>query len=130
MKYIENDGGRARAGFKGTARDCVIRAISIASMTPYKEVFSVLNDMCKDDDPTDGILTRIYSPYLFRLGFKFILGDGQKKFDNAFNRGPARTDKRYIIKIRNHLVACIGEELHDIFDSRGGSKEIIGYWVK
>jgi len=38
-----NDGGRARAGYKGYAGDCVCRAISIASERPYNEVYEALS---------------------------------------------------------------------------------------
>lgn len=39
MRYVYDDGGRASAGFKGTAGDCVCRAITIASGRPYSEVY-------------------------------------------------------------------------------------------
>ena len=34
-----NDGGRSKAGFKGDARDCVVRSIAIATGLPYKKVY-------------------------------------------------------------------------------------------
>jgi hypothetical protein len=39
MKIVIDDGGRAAAGFKGSAGDCVCRAIAIASGRHYKEVY-------------------------------------------------------------------------------------------
>lgn len=44
MKHIHNDGGRAAAGFKGSAGDCVVRAIAIAAELPYAEVYAALSD--------------------------------------------------------------------------------------
>jgi hypothetical protein len=44
MKVVIDDGGREAAGFKGSAGDCVCRAIAIASGVPYKEVYGVLAD--------------------------------------------------------------------------------------
>lgn len=34
--FIFNDGGRAAAGFRGKAGDCVCRAIAIAAERPYR----------------------------------------------------------------------------------------------
>lgn len=40
--YMYNDGGRAVAGYKGQAGDCVARAIAIASGRPYAEIYARL----------------------------------------------------------------------------------------
>ena len=40
--YKYNDGGRADAGYKGKAGDCVVRAIAIATGLPYQEVYDGL----------------------------------------------------------------------------------------
>jgi hypothetical protein len=45
MEFIFNDGGRAKAGFKGKASDCVCRSIAIATGKPYQEIYDVLADM-------------------------------------------------------------------------------------
>jgi hypothetical protein len=42
MKWVKDDGGRATAGFKGRAGDCVCRAVAIASGRPYQEVYDKL----------------------------------------------------------------------------------------
>jgi hypothetical protein len=42
MRFQYNDGGRAAAGFKGAAGDCVARAIAIAAELPYSEVYAAL----------------------------------------------------------------------------------------
>src|SRR5688572_14619762 len=44
MKSVFDDGGRAAAGFTGTAGDCVARAIAIATAQPYAEVYRALAD--------------------------------------------------------------------------------------
>ena len=38
-----DDGGRAKAGYKGLAGDCVCRAIAIATGTPYGDVYDAIN---------------------------------------------------------------------------------------
>lgn len=44
MKWQYDDGGRAAAGFKGNAGDCVTRAVAIATCRPYREVYDALSD--------------------------------------------------------------------------------------
>ena len=43
--FIFTDGGRADAGFKGDAGDCVTRAIAIATGKPYTEVYKYLSEL-------------------------------------------------------------------------------------
>lgn len=42
MEHVFNDGGRAAAGFRGSAGDCVTRAIAIAMQLPYQEVYGAM----------------------------------------------------------------------------------------
>ena len=39
-----DDGGRAAAGYKGYAGDCVIRSIAIVTKLPYQQIY---NDLFK-----------------------------------------------------------------------------------
>jgi hypothetical protein len=61
MTFKFNDGGRAAAGFKGKAVDCVCRAIAIATGKPYAEVYSELSALRWNTwraywrDPADGL---------------------------------------------------------------------------
>lgn len=48
MKWVYDDGGRARY-YKGTAQDCVCRAISIATGRDYKEVYKLINKYAKEE---------------------------------------------------------------------------------
>ena len=47
MDWHYSDGGRATAGYKGDAGDCVTRAIAIATEIPYQEVYDGLNALAK-----------------------------------------------------------------------------------
>ncbi len=42
MRFVYDDGGRAASGFKGSAGDCVCRAVAIASGKPYAEVYAAM----------------------------------------------------------------------------------------
>jgi hypothetical protein len=44
--WVYDDGGRAVAGFKGTAEDCVTRAIAIATAMDYRTVYKMVDDAC------------------------------------------------------------------------------------
>ena len=46
--WAENDGGRADAGFKGEAGDCVARAVAIVTDRPYADVYNELAQFMKD----------------------------------------------------------------------------------
>lgn len=46
MKWVEDDGGRVAAGFRGHTGDCVVRAITIATQQPYAIVYAAL-ELCK-----------------------------------------------------------------------------------
>ena len=37
-----NDGGRAAAGYKGKAGDCVVRSIAIVTNLPYQKIYDDL----------------------------------------------------------------------------------------
>jgi hypothetical protein len=41
--WVYDDGGRAAAGYKGNASDCVCRAIAIATEQPYRKVYDELS---------------------------------------------------------------------------------------
>ena len=49
MEWIYDDGGRAKAGFKGKTGDCVCRAIAIATGKPYKEVYDLINEFAESE---------------------------------------------------------------------------------
>ena len=52
MSYVYNDGGRERAGYKGKAGDCGVRALAIALQLPYKEVYDKVNEFCAQEKPS------------------------------------------------------------------------------
>lgn len=52
--FTYNDGGRADAGFKGDTRDCVVRAVAIATGKPYQEVYDAINEHAQRERPRKG----------------------------------------------------------------------------
>ena len=147
MKHIYNDGGRLKAGFKGSSGDCVTRAIAIATGKPYIEVYNDIFALGKEyaetrrdrtartikrkgASPRDGVYKKVSREYINRLGLKWTptmgIGTGCKVHlkDGELPMG------KLIVKVSKHFVAVIDGEIHDTFDcSREGTRCVYGYWV-
>ncbi len=80
-----NDGGRAAAGYKGKAGDCVVRSIAIVTNLPYQNIFDFLYNSNEEFSTTSrtllarSLIQKNYSPssvtlslvlkrYLHKLG--------------------------------------------------------------
>lgn len=138
--YTYNDGGRAAAGFKGEARDCVVRAIAIATETPYQDVYRTLQAACKAEAPRagqkrsgarTGVHKATYKAFLRALGWVWTptmaIGQGCKVHLRADELPPGRL----IVRCSRHLVAVIDGVIHDTHDSsRGGTRCVYGFWRK
>jgi len=135
MKYKYNDGGREQAGYKGNARDCVTRAISIASGLPYKQVYKDINSLAKEMrvecGARTGVPKTVYAKYLDELGFEWVptmrIGSGCKVHlvDSELPTG------KIIVRLSRHLCAVVDGVINDTYDcSRGGSRCVYGYWIK
>lgn len=132
FKY--NDGGRAEAGFKGQAGDCVTRAIAIASGKDYTEIYNELatrqQALGKAKSARNGVLPKVYKKYLEELGFKWVatmgVGTGVTTHLDP-NELPGGT---IICRLSKHIVAVKDGIIHDTYDpSRGGTRAVYGYWV-
>ena len=88
LKLEFNDGGRAAAGYKGQAGDCVVRSIAIVTGLPYQKVYDQLfkaNEEFRNtsktklarslkqrnDSPRSGTHRVVLKKYLNQLGFKW-----------------------------------------------------------
>ena len=52
MVWVNDDGGREAAGFKGKAGDCFARALAIAAEMPYRDAYDLTNEFCKIEKPS------------------------------------------------------------------------------
>jgi sRNA-binding protein len=147
VAFEYDDGGRAAAGFKGKAGDCVTRAIAIATGKPYREVYDAIAE-CKrehagrfyinapkalgrDASPRNGVLREVYDPYLTSLGWNWTptmkIGSGC----TVHLRADELPEGRLIVSVSHHLVAVIDGVVHDTHDcSRDGARCVYGYWRK
>jgi hypothetical protein len=135
--FVFNDGGRAEAGFKGIAGDCVCRAIAIATMTPYKVVYDRLNQISlkekrpKKSSARTGVYKYTTKKYMTEIGWKWNptmqIGSGCKVHLTA----EELPSGRLIVSVTNHLVAVIDGCIHDLQNpSRDGKRCVYGFWTK
>ena len=141
INFINNDGGRATAGFKGTVGDCVVRAIAIAAERPYMEVYDDLKSLAKEERLTkrqprrstvrNGVRKDTIRKYLSSQGWTWVptmkIGSGC----TTHLRADELPSGRLIVAVSRHLVAVINGELHDNHDSsREGTRCVYGYWMR
>jgi len=135
MNIVITDGGRANAGFRGDAGDCVTRAIAIALERPYGQVYSDLADdaaaLGKPRSARNGIPRKVYEPYLAELGWEWVptmsIGSGCR----VHLRADELPGGRIICRLSKHLCAVVDGVVHDTFDpSRDGTRCVYGYFQR
>jgi hypothetical protein len=137
--FTMNDGGRKAAGYTGTAGDCVVRAIAIATEQPYQNVYDALFALNKNQkgklrgaSPRDGgTKTATIRKYMTSLGWKFTptmqIGSGCKVHLRA-DELPAG---RLVVRVSGHLCAVIDGIINDTHNpDRGGTRCVYGYYSK
>lgn len=137
LPFVQDDGGRAAAGFQGTAGDCVVRAIAIASGLPYQQVYDSLHATMKDAkragdrSPRNGVPKPLSREFMKWLGWQWtptmLIGQGCK----VHLRPGELPNGRLVVAVSRHLVAVIDGVIHDTSDcSRNGTRCVYGYWRK
>jgi hypothetical protein len=140
MRWVENDGGRMLAGFKGGTGDCVVRAIAIAARKPYREVYDRIQKegraerrgtRGKRSNARMGVYTKRawFKRYMAELDFVWeptmTIGSGCKVHLRADQLPPGRL----IVSLSRHYAAVIDGVVHDSHDpTREGERCVYGYW--
>lgn len=141
MQFLLNDGGRTEAGFKGSAGDCVVRAVAIASGKPYREIYDALSEGCRTQRMTrrskkkssarDGVnVTRKwFKDYMASIGFEWTptmrIGQGCR----CHLRDDELPSGRLVVAVSKHAVAVIDGIINDTHDpSRDGTRCVYGYY--
>lgn len=142
MRLVHNDGGRQASGFKGTAGDCVVRAVAIASGRPYAEVHERLSSGSAAQRQGKGrrITNADKGTYVKRKWFRDLMADWGFRWVSTMGIGTGcrvhLTDGelpsgRLVVAVSRHYVAVIDGVIHDTFNpSRGGRRCVYGYWIK
>ena len=148
LKFINNDGGRAAAGYRGQAGDCVVRSIAIVSGLPYQKIY---NDLFKaneefrntsrtklarslkkkNDSPRSGTHRIVLKKYLAKLGFKWtptmFVGKGCK----IHLKKEELPNGTLLVSCSKHITVVKDGFLYDTHDcSRNGTRCVYGYWTR
>lgn len=144
LPFKFDDGGRAAAGFKGLAGDCVIRSIAIACQVSYEDVYEQLTaDLRKakatararskasryPTTPRDGTPMPVIHDHMRRAGWVWHptmrVGEGTT-VHLADGELPAG---RLVVRCSKHLTAVVDGVIHDTHDpGRDGTRAVYGYW--
>ena len=137
MEYVCCDGGRVGAGYKGTAGDCFVRAIAIATGEPYQDVYDEINALAADERPRSrkrsssrtGVWPHTAKRYLWARGWEWTptmhIGSGCKVHMRAdeLPSGPL------IVRLSKHVAAVIDGTVFDTHDPRrDGTRCVYGYF--
>jgi hypothetical protein len=141
MNIRITDGGREKAGYSSKkSKDCVCRAISIATEQDYQKVYDDLNQFSLRERPRAGkrrshANTGVYKAtirrYMAELGWTWVptmlVGQGCR----VHLKKEELPTGRLVVSVSKHLVAVIDGIIHDNHDpSRDGKRCVYGYWVK
>lgn len=135
MTWVYDDGGRAAAGFRGDAGDCVTRAIAIATGQPYLTVYDDLAHLealeGRPRSARNGIRRSVYQEYLRLCGWAWTptmeIGSGCRVHLRA-DELPAG---RVVARLSRHVCAVIDGVIHDTYDpSRDGTRCVYGYFTR
>ncbi len=147
MQFEYSDGGRSKY-FRGSAGDCVTRAVAIATGLDYKHVYDTLSQRQYEWANTSrskvakkarklgktsrkGIYKQVYRPYLVELGWTFTptmsIGSGC----TVHMRSEELPSGTIIVKLSKHLAVVRDGVLLDTHDcTRSGTRCVYGYWSK
>lgn len=129
MPFVIDDGGRAAAGFKGRAGDCVTRAIAIATGIPYADVYATMaagtgaqraSSRVKKRSATArrgiSVKRKWFREYMASIGWEFVatmtIGSGCKVHLVSAEL-PAG---RLIVSVSKHYTAVVDGVIHDTFN--------------
>lgn len=126
MEWVYDDGGRKAAGFKGSAGDCVCRAIAIAAEMPYKQVYDMINEYAKGErtgkkkrgvsSARNGVYKGTIRKVMAALGWEWVptmlIGQGCKVHltEEELPKG------RLVVSLSRHNTAVIDGVIHDTYD--------------
>lgn len=139
MMWVESDGGRAAAGYKGTARDCFVRAVCIAGGLDYQTVYDIVTDAAKRERSSSRKLGRSSArDGVHRATARRVLADMGWAWTPTMQIGSGcrvhlRSDElppgRLVCALSRHFTAVADGVVYDTHDpTRGGSRCVYGYW--
>lgn len=135
MPWVEDDGGRAAAGYKGSAGDCAVRSVAIAAEMPYREAYELIRSELasmtvrqrrgRSTSPRDGVPTKTMRRLMPTIGLVWtptmLIGSGCTVHLVA-DELPAG---RLIVALSKHYCAVVDGVIRDTYDPNDRKA---GYW--
>lgn len=137
MEWIYCDGGRADAGFKGTAGDCGVRAVAIATGMEYGEVYKRIGELAKEEryrdgrrsSPRTGVFRKTFHKLMEEIEWEWIPLMGIGTGCRVHMRPEELPSGRIIVSLSKHYAAVVDGVLYDTHDcTRDGTRCVYGYW--
>lgn len=149
VRWIYDDGGRKRAGFRGEAPgDCVTRAIAIVTERPYRDVYREVNTMAttverhvrsrktalavatgRGSSARLGVLKPTTHALMALNLMEWVPTMGIGTGCRVHLRAEELPAGRIICAVSKHVVAVIDGIVYDTHDStRNGTRCVYGYW--
>lgn len=132
MPFVYDDGGRAAAGFTGSAGDCVVRAVAIATGQLYADVYKALSEGQRNQgrryrsrtrsSARNGVNVRQkwFRDYMRRLGWQWVptmrIGSGC----TVHLRPDELPLGRLVVSVSKHYTAVLDGVIHDTHDPSTG----------
>jgi len=140
MPFVYHDGGRASAGFKGEARDCVTRAVAIATGLPYREVYDSLDSASLHERPRQGKQRSSARTGVWKQTLRRFMEERDWLWTPTMSIGSGCTVHlrsgelpmgRLLVSVSRHVVAVIDGVVMDTYDpTRDGTRCVYGYYAK
>lgn len=127
--FVEDDGGRQAAGFKGKSGDCAVRAVAIATGLSYRDAQKLVKDFAAKGKQGNRAISRGV--------YKEDLDAALRSIGWVWHKAPTLEGRkaRYsdihgvaIVRMAKHYAAVVNGELRDSWDS--SNKMVYGYWAK
>lgn len=133
--FIQTDGGREAAGYKGFVNDCVVRAISIVTESSYKVIYREMNQYLSilgyNRTARQGIPIDVIHRYMKNIGWKYVPATRNGNHSNMHLNATEMPSGRIIADMAGHVSAMIDGVIYDMWDfSNNGEATVLGYWVK
>lgn len=140
IQWEFDDGGRADAGFKGSAGDCAVRAIAITTGLVYKDIYDEINRLAtrertgKRKRTISNARTGVHRVTMHRLmtslGAEWVPTMGIGTGCTVHVSQDELPGGRLILNLSKHFTAVIDGVLRDTHDcSRDGTRCVYGYWI-
>lgn len=141
--WAYDDGGRTAAGFKGDTRDCVTRAIAIATGIPYREVYDLIIKFAERErgkvnrrtgkkwtsHPRTGVSKATTRKVMDHLGWEWVPTMGIGTGCRVHLVADELPSGRLVCQLSSHVSAVVDGQVRDTYDpSRDGTRCVYGYW--